>query len=156
VGGFNIYRATSRGGFNFSDAPYATLTQINFTWTDQNADGDEYYYLLVPVVGMTGREGSSALGIGVKRVTYDRGYNDFVLYLRPIGTVNSLHDHLMALDLSGVEMAGTIFWYDNFGKQRWIPHSAFMPETISNPDTDIGQGSLIYLIAITDYTMIGR
>jgi hypothetical protein len=156
VGGFNIYRATSRGGFDFSAAPYATINQIATTWTDQNADGDEYYYLVVPVTAMTGREGSSTLAIGVKRMTYEMGYSDFVLYLRPIGDADRLSDHLEALGLTDIESIGTIFWFDNFGTQSWIPHPVYLPDEITNPDTALGEGNMIYLLIAKDYTMIGR
>jgi hypothetical protein len=155
LGGFNIYRATSRAGFNFTDAPYATITQITATWTDQNADGNEYYYMVVPTVELTGREGSSALAIGVKRVTYEMGYSDFTLYLRP-RTAQSLSDHLDAMGLVDAEVMGAIFWFDSYGKQRWIPHPAFLPDGIADPNTDIGQGNMIYLLTTKDYTMIGR
>jgi hypothetical protein len=156
LGGFSIYRATSRGGFDYSAAPYATTNQITTTWTDQNADGDEYYYLVVPLTAMTGREGSSTLAIGVKRVTYDEGYSDFALYLRPTGDADKLSDHLGALGLTEIESIGTIFWFDNFGIQSWIPHPVYLPDEITNPDTALGEGNMIYLLIAKDYTMIGR
>jgi len=150
LGGFNIYRTTSRGGFDFT-TPHA---QIGFAraWRDTNATDDEYYYMVVPV-NIYGREGSSTFAIGIKRITYGEKYNDFALYLKPLEP-KALSGYLDDFGLSYEEIMATIF-YSGSSQQTQAPHPAFIPAGISDPDVALSDGNLIYLIRNKEYMFVG-
>jgi hypothetical protein len=154
LAGFNIYRAESRGEFDFS-TPYASLTGFDLSWTDTGAQGDEYYYMLIPV-NEIGREGSGALAIGVKRVTFGHGYSGFALFLEQhsseAGTLSSFLD---GMNLTEEEQLGALFYFTS-GTETWIPHPAFLESGISDPQTGLSDGNMIYLLRSRVYTFVGK
>jgi len=148
---FNVYRAQSRGGIDFTN-PFAQIPSNNLTWKDVNAAGDEYYYLVMPV-NTNGREGSSTFAVGVKRVTYGEEYNDFALYLQPLES-KVLSGYLNDLDLTDEEVIAAIYYFGP-SPQTWIPHPAFIPAGITDPEVGLSDGNLIYIVRSKEYTYIG-
>lgn len=152
LGGFNIYRTESRGGFDFSK-PYANLTGYQLTWADENAAGDEHYYMVIPV-NENDREGSSTLAIGVKRVAYGKEHSGFALYLKPLEH-KAISSYLIDFNLANEEIIGTIFFFDD-ATQSWVPHPAFLPKGVADPKVALGDGNMIYLLKSKEYTFVGR
>ena len=152
LSGFDVYRAESRGGFDFS-TPHANLSGYQLTWTDYDADGDEYYYIVLPR-NVNERPGSSTFAVCVKRVSYGNGYSAFASYLIPTTGGISMGD-FTRFGLSEGENLAAMFWFDAW-HQNWVPHPTFRPPSFFDPMVKLGQGNLIYLLRGKDYTFIGR
>jgi len=131
---YNIYRARDRDGFKFAN-PYASTTDTSYI--DENADGNEYYYMVVPVNAF-GREGSSTYSAGIIIKSYSKGYSSFGLDLK-------MEDPEQAgWFIAEGEIVDTLYYYDVF-KQMWIGHPKLLPESIDNPLIGVSEGHMVFV-----------
>jgi hypothetical protein len=109
------------------------------TWTDYQADGDEYYYMVVPLDGH-GMEKSSTYSVGVRKYQLREGYNLISLELEPISSRNFAvyTDSWLASD------EDALFYYDRVAG-FWIGRTRFLPENINNVEVGIGSAYIAYI-----------
>jgi hypothetical protein len=151
--GYSVYRATARTGdeslTNYSSEPVIELTRDDSSWTDTEASGNEYYYLVV-ARGPTGEE-SSTYAVGVRTYNLYRGYSSISLVLEP-KTAITMSDFTQRMQSSDSD---TIYSYDRLNG-TWIGHARFIPESINNGKVVTGRGYMVFTYTETIYfTLIG-
>lgn len=137
---YNIYRASARMGADsltdYSLQPVADVDSDTTTWTDEEATGDEYYYMVV-AEDSHGQEMSGTYAVGLQKYHVIKGYTSFsfVLDPKPSDTIASFIDNFQQID--------SIFYYDK-NSGNWQGHANFLPENINNGNAVTGRGYMIY------------
>jgi hypothetical protein len=152
VTGYSIYRSTARFGdgslTNYTIDPIHTVSAETNTWTDENADGDEYYYLVV--AESHGEEQSSTYAVGVKRYSFVPGYTLFSLELQPQATqtLGGIASEMFTSDTD------TLFFYDKT-VGTWLGHPKFVPENINDMEVTLGDAYIAYFDKEISYFIMG-
>ncbi|UCE73380.1 MAG: hypothetical protein JSV56_10145, partial [Methanomassiliicoccales archaeon] len=151
--GYVIYRATARMGIesltDYEIEPVAKVTGQVVTWTDSEALGDEYYYMVV--AELNGREysGTYALGLATNSLNAEYSSFSFALEPRPKQTIASFTRESLFVD------SDTIYYYDR-NTRDWQGHPRFLPENINTGNVVMGEGYMIFThTGATELVIIG-
>ncbi|UCE36881.1 MAG: hypothetical protein JSW00_15450 [Thermoplasmata archaeon] len=141
--GYNIYRAEVRMGngslTDYSIEPIAEgLPQDATSWTDTEATGYEYYYLVVALDDM-GEQGST-YAVGFRTYEFKEGYNlfSFELNPRPASTVSMFTTNWFSSD------SNMFYYYDRMAGY-WVGHPRILPDHINNADVSVGSAYIVYI-----------
>jgi hypothetical protein len=140
--GYSIYRASARMDLesltDYTIEPVAEVTQDIASWTDPEATGDEYYYMVVAMEG--DMEQSSTYAIGVKKFVFNPGYRVFSMELEP-KTPRTIA--WFATDMFSLG-SDTLYYY-NMEIGTWNGHPKFVPENINNVEVSMGSAYITYV-----------
>jgi hypothetical protein len=149
---FNIYRSTTRDGFDDGSAQLMTSVPVGqLIWTDLNVANasTEYYYMIVPV-NDTGIEGGSSYSIGVVTLDISSEYDT-------IGIPLVLTTGTETADYYCDQITGSVgINYFIEADQRWSWHSTIMPSGAFDPQLIMVEGYQISTTMSTAYSFIGR
>ncbi|UCE38757.1 MAG: VWA domain-containing protein, partial [Thermoplasmata archaeon] len=151
-GGYNVYFATTRDGFDDGTATFLTFVPASArkTVTHFNAaqPGSQHYYMVVPVNESAG-EGASTYSVGVFCAFYQAEYDTLAIPLRISMDYNAdwFCDNIP--DCVGIN-------YYDMGEQRWNWHSKRMPEGAYDTNLVMTEGYQISTAADTKYTFVGH
>jgi hypothetical protein len=151
--GYSIYRGITRIRENsltdYSLEPMVSVSNQTTTWTDTNATGNEYYYLVV--AQSDGKDQSSTYALGVKTFSPNHGYSSFSFTLdpAPATSLGSFAQEKLS------DKRDTIYYYHR-NSGDWQGHPKLLPENINTGNVVMGNAYLVFTHGeTTKFAIIG-